>query len=200
MNEAFMDPQTIQKTLTAPGQATGGDEELYEVINGQRVTLPPMSIFASWIASRLFLFLGPFARAHDLGHVVSEGLFHMPQPIDRDRRPDLAFVSYQRWPKNRPVPRRDNAWDVVPDLAVEVVSPTDVAEDLQEKIDEYFQAGVSVVWVVYPLRSHVHVYQAPTQVRILAVTDELDGGAVLAGFRLSVAELFSESVGNGATA
>src|SRR5207249_4836462 len=96
-----------------------GDEDLYEIIDGQRVGLPPMSIFAVWIASRLIRFLAPYADAHDLGNLVSEGLFHMPPPVNRDRRPDLAFVSYRRWPKNRPVPRLDNAWDVVPDLVVE---------------------------------------------------------------------------------
>jgi Uma2 family endonuclease len=121
----------------------------------------------------------------------------LPLVEDRSRRPDAAFVSFKRWAKNRPLPRDADAWDVVPDLTVEVVSPTDVAEQLQEKIDEYFRAGVSLVWVVYPLRSQVYVYQSPTQVRILTAADELDGGALLPDFRLSLSELFSASVENG---
>ena len=159
-----------------------------------------MGIFASWIASQLHQFLGYHCRMQQVGRALCEALFHLPLPKDRNRRPDVAFVSYQRWPKNRPIPRVDNAWDVVPDLAVEVISPTDVAENVQTKVAEYFQAGVTLVWVVYPLQSQVYVYQSPTQVRILTAANELDGGAVLPGFRLALAELFAESASqNGAS-
>ena len=125
-------------TTQPPVSPVPRDDELYEVINGKRVVLPPMGIFAAWIAGQLFEQLSHFARTKNLGRAVPEGLFHMPAPISRDRRPDVAFVSYQRWPKSRPLPPTDNAWDVVPDLAVEVVSPTDAAEDLQAKVEEYF--------------------------------------------------------------
>ena len=189
-----METATIQEPVST--LAAGGDGKLYEVIDGQRVVLPPMGILAVWIASTLHEFLGPFGRKRQLGRALSDALFHLPAPINRDRRPDVAFVSYQRWPKNRPLPPTDNAWDVVPDLAVEVVSPTDKAEELQEKIAEYFRAGVTLVWVVYPLRSQVYVYQSPTQIRVLTAADELDGDPVLPGFRLSLAELFAEATAN----
>jgi Uma2 family endonuclease len=80
---------------------------------------------------------------------------------------------------------------------VEVVSPTDVAEQLQEKIAEYFQAGVLLVWVVYPQRQQVHVYESLSNIRGLSRTAELDGGVVLPGFRLPLSELFLESAANG---
>src|ERR1022692_986945 len=127
-------------TLREPVPATMhgvADDDLYEVIDGKRVGQPLMGIFAVYLASQLLKHLGNYADAKNLGRVVSEGLFHLPAPINRDRRPDVAFVSYQRWPKNRSLPRTDNAWDVVPNLAVEVVSPTDKAEEVDEKIDEY---------------------------------------------------------------
>src|ERR1019366_4653165 len=136
-------------------------------------------------------YLGNFVDAKALGRAVAEGLFHMPAPVNRDRRPDVAFVSYQRWPKTRSVPRTDNAWDVVPNLTTEVVSPTDSVYELEQKIVEYFQVGVELVWVVYPSQSKIHVLVAPTQIQVLTATDVLDGGAVLPGFRLPLAELFA---------
>jgi Uma2 family endonuclease len=178
-------------TLQTPPSVIG-DDELYEVIDGQRVRTRPMGIFAVWIASDLHTYLNHFARTHQLGRAVAEGLFHLPAPVSRDRRPDIAYVSYDQWPKTRSVPRRDNAWDVVPNLATEVVSLNDVVEELDEKIDEYFRVGVQIVWVVRPMQSMIHVYTSPTQITVLTKADTLDGGAVVPGFRLPLAELFSE--------
>jgi Uma2 family endonuclease len=168
------------------------DGELYEVIDGKRVRTPPMAAIAVWTAFELARHLGNFAVAN-LGRAVTEMLFHLPSPIDRDRRPDVAFVSYQRWAKDRPVPRKGNAWDVVPNLATEVVSPTDSAEELDDKIAEYFRAGVQLVWVVYPMQSKIHVYSSPTQITVLTRNDVLDGGTVVPGFKLPLAELFTEA-------
>jgi Uma2 family endonuclease len=84
-----------------------------------------MGVFAVWIASELHFYLSLFARKHDLGRAIIEALFHLPAPVNRDRRPDVAFVAFQRWAKDRPMPPTDNAWDVVPSIAAEVVSPTD---------------------------------------------------------------------------
>jgi Uma2 family endonuclease len=167
-----------------------GDDELYEIIDGRRVRTSPMGVFAVWTAFRLARFLANFAE-ENLGRAITEALFHLPAPIKRDRRPDVAFVSYERWAKDRPIPPTDNAWDVVPNLAIEVVSPTDSVEELEQKIAEYFRAGVQRVWVVHPTRSKVHVYQSPTQITVLLQNDVLDGGTVVPGFKLALAELFT---------
>jgi len=167
-----------------------GDDELYEIINGQRVRTAPMGVFAVWTASRLARFLGNFAE-ENLGRAIMEALFHLPAPINRDRRPDVAFVAYERWAKDRPLPATENAWDVVPNLTAEVVSPTDSVEELEQKIAEYFRAGVQLVWVVHPTRSKIHVYQSPTQITVLSKTDVLDGGTVVPGFRLALTDLFT---------
>src|SRR5262249_34609571 len=110
-------------------------------------------------------------------------------PVKRQRRPDLAFASCQRWPPNKPVPQT-NAWDVVPDLAVEVVSPTDQMIDVLVKVREYFQAGVQVVWLVFPTERMVYVYQSPTQIQVLTNADPLDGGGGVPGVQLPLATLF----------
>jgi Uma2 family endonuclease len=187
---------TLPELAVGPPSLGIGNDDLYEVIDGKRVGLPPMGIYSVLLASYLVRHLGNFADAKALGRAVAEGLFHMPAPVNRDRRPDVAFVSYDRWPKTRSVPRTDNAWDVVPNLATEVVSPTDSVYELEQKIVEYFQVGVELVWVVYPSQSKIHVLVGPTQIQVLTATDVLDGGAVLPGFRLPLADLFAEPAEN----
>jgi hypothetical protein len=83
-----------------------------------------------------------------------------------------------------------NAWDVVPDLAVEVISPHDRAEEVLDKVLEYFRADVRLVWVVYPKQRLIFVFEAPDRVRAISQDDALDGGLVLPGFRLPLANLF----------
>ena len=185
---------TLQQPITCPTIDMVADDELYEVIDGIRMRTPPMGVFAVWTASELHAYLAYFARTQGLGRAITEALFHLPAPINRDRRPDIAFVSYERWAKNRPMPQTDNAWDVVPNLATEVVSPTDKADEIEQKIAEYFRAGVELVWIVYPLQSKIHVYHAPTEISVFTRADVLDGGSVVPGFRLVLAELFTEAV------
>jgi Uma2 family endonuclease len=164
---------------------------LYEVVNGQRREVPPMGAFEAHIATRLSRFLGNHAWAQRLGNVEVEMTFRLDAATDLQRRPDVSFVSYDRWPRGRPVPRT-SFWDVVPDLAVEVVSPTNTATEILDKIDEFFRAGVRLVWVIYPVKEQIYVYESRTVIRVLTLGDELDGGAVLPGFRLPLATLFHD--------
>jgi Uma2 family endonuclease len=192
MSEVGMSTATIQQPVPEAANVPVDADELFEIVNGKRVGLPPMGIYASVIATRLVYFLVAHARAHDLGQAVSEGLFHLPLSADRNRRPDVAFVSYERWAKGRHIPESDNAWDVLPNLVVEVVSPTDLAERVHDKVAEYFRAGVTSVWVVYPQQQQIYVYESPTSIRVLTRADELDGSTVLPSFRLPLSELFTE--------
>jgi Uma2 family endonuclease len=162
---------------------------LYEVVNGQRVELL-VSAFEINIASELLAHLRPYARSKCLGRAVAEVLFLLAM-VGTKRRPDVAFVSYHRWPRERRVPRGE-AWEVVPNLAVEVVSASNSAEEVLAKIREYFQAGVQRVWVIYPTEELVYVYDSPTHNCILARNDQLDGEDILPGFHLPVAALFVE--------
>ena len=188
----MMSTAILQEMPPASGIPVIGDDELYEVVNGQRVRTPP-GAFAVLTASRLARFLGNFADG-TIGRVATEGLFHLPAPINRDRRPDVAFVSFDRWGKNRPLPGAGNAWNIVPNLAIEVVRPNDTVDELEQKIAEYFRAGVHLVWVVYPMQSKVHVYSTPTQIDGLSKSDVLEGGTVVPCLRLPLDELFTETV------
>lgn len=167
------------------------DRDRYEIVDGQYVELPPMSADSTGIASDLLVHLSVYGRANGVGRAYAEMLFNLSAPPNRNRKPDVMFVPFSRWPNGRALPV-DNAWDVLPDLCVEVVSPTDMADKLMDKVREYFQAGVRLVWVVYPRHELVQVYESLTAVRGLGRADTLDGGAVLPGFRLPLAELFPD--------
>jgi Uma2 family endonuclease len=168
------------------------DEALYELVNGKRVEMPPMSIRSVMVASRLGSKLNAFVQEGNVGEVFPEMLFRIPlsQDATRERRPDIAVVSYQNWPVESPQDPDANAWEVIPDLAVEVISPSDRAEDQREKVLEYFRVGVRCVWVVYPKLRLIDVYESPTRVQILTETDTLRGDPVLPGFELTLASLF----------
>jgi Uma2 family endonuclease len=186
VSQALIEPQ-VRPPRVSP------EEALYEVVNGLRVELPPMGIYSSFIALRLFLEAAPFSAAHRLGIVVAEVLFILDPKQNVRRRPDVAFVSAERWPLDRLIPE-DGDWEVVPDLAVEVTSSHDLWDEVLAKMHEYFDKGVRQVWIVVPKRQLVFVFESPTQVRILTKSEELEGGNVLPGFRLPVARLFQRQM------
>ncbi len=171
-------------------QGRSDDEPLYEIIDGQRVELPPMSILASRVASNLQGQLVHHLLGNPVGEALMETLFRLPLPVDRNRRPDVAFVSARSIDQAPAQPGSDNAWAVLPELMVEVVSPNDLAEDIIERLNEYFAAGTKLVWIVYPTQRLVYVHESPRQVRILGAAEALDGGIVLPDFRIPIASVF----------
>ncbi len=171
-------------------QQTFEDDYLFEIIDGQKVEVLPMGALAGRLANRLAYHMNAHAIPNQLGEANVENLFHLALPVDRNRRPDVAFISNDRWPANRPLTPEQNAWDVVPNITVETISPSDFTEEVLEKIDEYFRAGVQMVWVVHPKQKLIYVYESPTSVRVLTEKDVLDGGKVLPGFQLPLAQLF----------
>jgi Uma2 family endonuclease len=149
----------------------------------------PMGALAATIATFLASHLNVFAWQRRLGFATSEATFRL-LPDRPQRRPDVAFIPYERWVP-QPGSEDPPAWNVVPTLTVEVVSPNDVITELEEKLRDYFDAGVRLVWVLNPTLRRVYVYESFTQVRILQENDELDGGPALPGFRLRIADLFA---------
>jgi Uma2 family endonuclease len=165
----------------------------YEVVNGQIVEIAPMSAFSAEVANRVRDELTAYARSSRRGRARNEMLFRIPQADDqtRNRAPDAAFISFDRWPENRTLPYRGNPVDVVPNVAVEVVSPTDSAEDVLAKAYEYLRAGVELVWVIFPRQRQLFAYTAPNAApRVFTEADALDGGTVLPGFSTPMAGLF----------
>lgn len=103
------------------------------------------------------------------------------------RSPDVAFTLKERLPSGEP---SEGFEGVAPDLAVEVISPSEQLPDILQKVGEYFQSGAQQVWLLFPESQTVSVYTAPFEVRTLHAEDELTGGNLLPGFRCKVGELF----------
>jgi Uma2 family endonuclease len=160
---------------------------LFEIVNGVRVE-KRMSAFEQYIAGLLFTRLERHVESCDLGRAFIECKFTIPGS-GNDRQPDTGFLSFTRWPKTRGIPKT-NAWPVVPDLVVEVISPTDKGFDILDKLREYFGGGVRAVWHVWSNVEQVHCWDSPTVVRILTRADVLTGDPVVPGFRMPLADLF----------
>lgn len=167
------------------------DHDHYEIVDGVRVELPPMSTESTGIATLLTLALGSYGLSRNVGLPYTEMLIKLPLNRDRSRKPDVIFVPFTAWARGRRLPDTA-AWDIVPDLCVEVVSPTDRAGDLTTKVEEYLEAGVRQVWVVYPQQAVVYVYEPSSAARRLTRADTLDGATVLPGFTLPLADLLWE--------
>jgi Uma2 family endonuclease len=172
--------------------STSVEEPLYEIVNGERVELLPTSIYSNRIAARISFQMTQFVDQKSLGTVTMEALFILDAEADLRRRPDVAFVSAERWPLTREVPVTGD-WQVVPDLAVEVSSPHDLFAELHGKVREYFDYGVRQVWIVIPDQQQVYIYSSSSAVEILNIDEELTGGDLLPGFRLCLRDLFRRS-------
>jgi Uma2 family endonuclease len=166
--------------------------ENFEVIHGRSFEGTPTGFLGSYVVSLLLLRLGSYVQQHQLGTAFVEVLFELSPEGPLQRRPDLAFVVRDRLIHLGQLSEDPPACHVVPNLAVELVSPTNSASDLLRKIEDYFAAEVELVWVIRRQQRCNHVYKLPTQVRILTEADELLGEPAVPGFRLRIAELFAD--------
>ena len=159
------------------------DLEGYEYVKGKLIPMTPPTMEHGEISMSLSLLLGVYIRENQLGRLY---------PADTDFKlgerlvkPDVAFVSSERLPENRrqgsPVP---------PDLAVEVVSPTDIQYRVIETAFTYLDAGTRLVWVIEPVAKTVTVYRSQTDIKTLTCEDTLTGEDVVEGFSCQVAQLF----------
>jgi Uma2 family endonuclease len=127
-------------------------------------------------------------RQHGLGTVVSGHVgFILARSPDVVRGADVAFVCAARLKGSG---RCVGYWDGPPDLAVEVASPSDSIEEIEEKLDDYLNAGTPMVWVINPRRRTVSVHRAGANPVILREHDALDGQEIVEGFRCMVSQLF----------
>lgn len=132
--------------------------------------------------------MGNFVEEFDLGIVAgADGTLRlMPRLV---RIPDVSFISWNQLPSREypaePIP------DLYPDLAVEVLSAGNTAEEMERKLKEYFLAGTRLVWIISPDLRTVHVYTSPDECSLLKETDTLSGGDVLPGFELLLKQLFA---------
>lgn len=161
----------------------------YELVEGRLVEVPGAGALHNLIAALMYEFLRDFARERDLGLVFTDGMgFLLYRDPDLLRLPDVSFVSRTRIPEEG-IP--EGFWPGAPDLAVEVVSPNDRAEDVYDKVRDYLAAGTRLVWVLWPKRQAVTAHTADGAIRELGPDDQVDGGDVLPGFRMPVTAFFA---------
>ncbi len=179
---------TADELLTLPTYEDGNDYR-YELIRGELKKMSPTKplhgIFTAEIAAELIFFV----RANNLGRVFgAETGFIVEQNPDTVFGIDVAFVSHERLAT---VENYEKFFPFAPDLAVEVLSPGNTVDEIDEKIAFYFAAGARLVWIVNPKRRTVTVYTSPRELRVYAEDETLDGGAVLPGFQCDLAKLFT---------
>lgn len=179
-----------------PGTATEQDvtdihdheKRLYELADGVLVE-KTMGLQEAFLAQWIGHILIEFATKNDLGIVVgADGMSRLAPGLVRI--PDVAFISWARLPGKK-VPALSFI-PFSPDLVVEVLSPGNTREELARKLAEYFDAGSTLVWYVDPRARIVRVYTSPENVTTLKEGATLEGGCLLPGFQLPVAEIFKQ--------
>ncbi len=196
-------PQTTD-TLETPEIATPGkkiwtdqafmalpdDGQHYEIVNGELVDMGNSGALHGYICSLLLAALMSYILPKKLGVILdSSTAFKMKN--GNKRSPDISFFAKERLQGMTELP--SGFLEGAPDLAVEVLSPGNTIEEIDEKIAEYFENGARLVWVISPTQHYVLVYRSAQEPdRLLKSADSLDGEDVIPGFTLPVADLFQK--------
>jgi Uma2 family endonuclease len=160
----------------------------YELLRGTLVSEPVPGRLHGRTVARISYLLSKFVGSKRLGVVYAGDTgFVLARQPDTVRGPDVAFLSNER---ERETEGARPYIPGAPDLAVEVVSPSDRTREVLGKVSDYLAAGSRIVWVVNPVREEVSVFRSPFAPRVLAGTDLLDGEDVLPGFSVTIAEIF----------
>lgn len=164
-----------------------------ELVKGEIIEMAPTGLVHGKITMKIGTRLFNYVDAQKLGVVFAAETGFIVEPAtnedgrDTVRGPDVAYVSKKRIPDEG----LDDAWgDFPPDLAVEVVSKNDREKQVLEKVGEYLDAGVRLVWVVRPKNKTIAIYRPNGDVDLLRADDTLTGEDVLPGFSCSVFEIF----------
>ncbi len=188
MTAVMVDPKTYKITpddlLAMPDQGKG-----YELVGGELRELN-VSFLSSFSAGEVFLQLAMYVKTNRLGWVSPEGTSFccFPDNPKQVRRADTAFHALHRLTEAKA--RSEGHCTVVPDLVVEVISPNDLSYEVEEKRNEWLEAGAKLVWVIHPVAQTILAYHADGQVRLFKSSDALTGEPVLPEFRVLVADLF----------
>ena len=164
------------------------DGSRYELSKGELLPMTPVGWRHGKIVIRFGRMLDQYVEEKGLGAVGTEVGFRLTRDPDTVRAPDIAFVAQNRLPKGAAV---EKFVEFAPDLAVEVLSPEDTVSEIQKKVEEYLAAGVPLVWVVDPANQKVTVYRSLQDIKILSADQQLDGGDILPGFCLKIAQIFA---------
>ncbi len=160
------------------------ERKFFELVEGRIVEVSPASAAHTELEGWVFFHILTHVSRNDLG-VVSTGDGGYILFPDTVVAPDVGFLS-----KARLTPETDKYYPVPPDLAVEIVSPSDTPGKIRRKVQLYLRAGTRLVWVFYPDEKFVDVYRADGTISSLEGEDALDGEDVLPGFTMKVGEIY----------
>ena len=176
-------PMTAEELLAMPD-----DGYRYELVRGELIKMPPAGHMSSFYEMRMGIKLGAFVEDNGLGRTYSaSGGFTLEVDPDTVLAPDAAFVRQERVDA---VGDGDGFFPGAPDLVVEVISPSDRLTEVGRKVEEWLNAGVLLVVVVNPRNRTVQAH-TPDGVTELTEADTLDGGDVVPGWRMPVADIFA---------
>jgi len=180
---------TTQRLMTAEELLRLPDDgQRHELIAGEMRAMAPSGFEHGRRTARFATSLGPYVLAHGLGEVLAaETGFLLSRDPDTVRAPDVAFVGRERADA---VGEVTGYWPGAPDLAVEVISPSDLYTEVEDKVAEWLAHGTRMVLVVNPRRRTVAVHRPGAPVRQLTSDDTIDGEDVVPGWTLPVRELF----------
>jgi Uma2 family endonuclease len=160
----------------------------YELVRGELRKMAPAGHLHGRIAINVTTPLDRHVRAHNLGTVyAAETGFKLASNPDVVRAPDVAFIRRERVEEVGDV---EGYWPGAPDLAVEVISPSDTYSDVEEKVFDWIEAGTRMVVLVIPRKRTVTIYRSLTDIVMLTEHDTLDGGDVVPGWKIPVSEVF----------
>ncbi len=179
-------PQQTSTPVSAEQLEQTAGRRREELVRGELVEMTPVGGPHSELTVLLGSWLVPFVRKNKLGAVGIERGFILSRDPDTVRAPDLHFISKERLALGS----REGFFPGAPDLAVEILSPTDRAGDVQARIREYLNAGTRLVWVVDPHSETVTAYHPAGDARIYSGEQAVPGEDVLPGFSFLPADLF----------
>ncbi len=160
----------------------------YELVNGE-IIMGPAGFEHGEIIMRLATALRVYAIQKKLGTVLDSSTgFWMKN--GNCRSPDISFIKKDRLKGFKSLPK--GFIEGAPDLAIEVLSPTDSIENTHAKITEYFDSGAKLVWIINPEDQTVHIYHSKHPYKLLLPEDYIDGEDLIPGFSMKIAELFTE--------
>ncbi len=181
-----------------PGTATEQDviaaeaaprKRLCELVDGTLVE-KAVGQYEARLGGLIFHFIEDYLEEHDRG-ICYPGDAMLRIVPGRVRLPDVSFVSWERLP-DRELPAEPIA-DLVPDLAVEVLSTSNTRREMEGKRGEYFQGGARLVWEIYPKTQSARAYTSPDTFQEIGPDGSLEGGDVLPGFVLPLQRLFERA-------
>jgi len=180
---------TTTHLVTADELLNLPSDQRRELVRGELRIMAPSGFDHGAIIHNFQMLLGRHVLEHKLGVVVgAETGFRLARDPDTVRGADVGFVKSERIPSSG---RPTSYWEGAPDLAVEVISPGDTVEDVEEKVDEYLVAGCAMVLVLNPRRRTGTVHRSGRNPVVLREQDSFDGEDVVPGFRCRVGDIFA---------